>query len=197
MEKSSEEPWRRGAESSVYLESTPYGPAVLKLRHARAYRIPKLDTELRKERTRREAKLLHHAKLAGVPAPLVYCVSGFEIWMQRVDGSRPKMSEAECKNAGKMLKKLHSAGISHGDFTPANLLASKNGLVLIDFGLGFFSNDIEDYAVDALTMENALSGKAQKLAFRKGYSSEKVFARVAEVRRRARYATSLQAEKEE
>ena len=57
-----------------------------------------------------------------------------------------------------MLAALHKADIIHGDYTPANLILESGGrrMFVIDFGLGFISNDIEDKAVDVFTMMRAI-----------------------------------------
>jgi tRNA A-37 threonylcarbamoyl transferase component Bud32 len=181
--------------------------------------VAELDRKLRAERTRSEAKLLHKAKLAGVDCPAVLEVGEFEIIMSLIRGKRPKMNESEAKEAGMILAKLHSADIIHGDYTPANLIVStdnklektKNGknkimdassdtldnekMFVIDFGLGFISNDVEDKAVDVFTMLRAIGKNKKKVweSFLKGYSNysryEEVMRRVEVVEKRVRYAT--------
>lgn len=163
---------------------------LVKERIPKTYRIREIDIKLRKERTRQEARLLHKAKIAGVECPTVLFVEKFSIGMTKIKGKRPKMNAKECELAGEILARLHNAGIIHGDFTPANLLENKDGLFVIDFGLGFPSSDIEDKAVDVLTMLKSIKGKYE---FLKGYekiSKEygKITKRVEEVKRRARYS---------
>ena len=157
----------------------------------KGYREGALDAKLRAERTRGEARLLHKAKLAGVPCPTVLEVREFEITMSFVDGARPGMDAGESREAGRILAKLHEADIIHGDYTPANLIRSgESGVIyVIDFGLGFVSKDIEDKAVDVFTMLRAV---AEKDAFIAGYFSygraEEVLKRVKVVEKRVRYA---------
>jgi Kae1-associated kinase Bud32 len=184
----------RGAEAKVNRTKIIGISAVCKSRIQKKYRVVELDRKLRIERTRSEAKLLHKAKLAGVDCPTVLEVSDFELIISFVDGKRPKMDEEEAKEAGEILAKLHSADIIHGDYTPANLIKTKIGLSVIDFGLGFISNDVEDKAVDVFTMLRAI-GKGNKNgtdAFLAGYSnyakSAEVMKRVAVVEKRVRYA---------
>lgn len=180
----------RGAEA-VLRRGRALGRAILvKERIPKGYRIAGLDERLRRERTRQEARLLHRAKLAGVKCPTVLFVGTFAIGMTRIRGRRPEMSREECEESGKILAKLHEAGIIHGDFTPANLLENREGIFVIDFGLGFFSSDIEDKAIDVLTMLKSIRGAG---AFLSGYgkiSKEygKIAERVEEIRKRARYA---------
>ena len=96
------------------------------------------------------------------------------------------------KKAGEILAVLHKAQIIHGDFTPANLIQEGRKLFVIDFGLGFFSNDIEDKAIDVYTMLKALDEKSGA-AFIEGYKTENpkhktILKRVEDVKKRVRYA---------
>jgi Kae1-associated kinase Bud32 len=178
----------RGAEA-VLRRATLLGRAVVvKERIAKGYREALLDRRLRKERTRSEAKLLHKAKVAGVPCPVVFEAGEFSITMGFLEGGRPDMGAADAQEAGKLLATLHAADIIHGDYTPANLIRSDK-LYVIDFGLGFVSNDIEDKAVDVFTLLRSIR---QKNAFLNGYrtypKAASVLERVKGVEKRVRYA---------
>ncbi|MBU0591226.1 Kae1-associated serine/threonine protein kinase [Candidatus Micrarchaeota archaeon] len=167
----------------------------VKKRIEKKYRVKKLDDLLRRERTKSEARLLHRAKSTGVLCPVVLEVSEFEIVMSFVSGKRPKIIGKNVRDFGVLLAKLHSADIIHGDYTPANLLQSGSKLYVIDFGLGFVSQDVEDKAVDVFTMLRAI-GNNEKMnnSFLDGYKSvakdkaEKIFGRVKQVEKRVRYA---------
>ena len=181
----------RGAEAMLREERLLGRKVVVKCRMPKGYREGALDTKLRTERTRGEARLLHKAKVAGVPCPIVLEVREFEITMSFVDGTRPEMDAKESWEAGRILAALHGADIIHGDYTPANLIRSgeSGALYVIDFGLGFVSKDIEDRAVDVFTMLRAI---VEKDAFVAGYcsygSAEEVLKRVKDVEKRVRYA---------
>ncbi|VVB98421.1 putative bifunctional tRNA threonylcarbamoyladenosine biosynthesis protein [uncultured archaeon] len=182
----------RGAEAVLEKGKMLGRSMLVKKRIPKTYRISELDQKLRRERTRQEARLLHRAKLAGVGCPIVLFVDEFSIGMTRINGKRPEMDEQDSETAGEIMARLHNAGIIHGDFTPANLLRNKEGIFVIDFGLGFLSADIEDKAIDVLTMLKSL-GKEKQAAFLRGYvkvSPEygKIAARLEEIRKRARYA---------
>jgi len=159
----------RGAEAVLSRIILIGEPVLVKERIQKKYRVPELDSWLRKRRTRAEAKLLHRAKLAGVLCPTVFEVEDFRLTISYINGKHPEMTDSEAKEAGTMLAKLHNAGIIHGDYTPVNLLVVADSsltkrnrqLYVIDFGLGFFSTDIEDMAVDVFTMLQAL-GKNEK-----------------------------------
>jgi N6-L-threonylcarbamoyladenine synthase/protein kinase Bud32 len=192
----------RGAEAVLSRKTVIGRKCVMKTRIAKMYRVKELDGRLRAERTRSEARLLNKAKLAGVICPTVLEVDDFEITMTFVDGKRPKMDMNQSKEAGIILAKLHEKDIIHGDYTPANLIVERgrresranSRLVVIDFGLGFISNDVEDKAVDVFTMLRALGkDKKAKDAFLDGYEknyakADSVMKRVKGVEKRVRYA---------
>ncbi|MEW6722874.1 MAG: KEOPS complex kinase/ATPase Bud32 [Candidatus Micrarchaeota archaeon] len=181
----------RGAEAVLEAKTLLGRRCVVKNRVRKGYRAEELDSRLRAARTRGEARLLHKAKLAGVPCPTVLEAEEFALTMTFMEGRHPKMEGGEAREAGRLLALLHRADIIHGDYTPANLFVSGGRIAVIDFGLGFVSNDIEDKAVDAFTMLRLLDSLGKE-AFIAGYSayekSKKVLARVKEVEKRVRYA---------
>jgi Kae1-associated kinase Bud32 len=150
--------------------------AVEKFRPKKRYRAGALDEKIRRERTRREARLLTRAKDAGVICPVVYEVSDFSIRMKFLQGKmlyhalrRRAIKPSEISSAAKILVALHSVDVVHGDFTPANLMNTKEGMAVIDFGLGSISPDDEDKGTDMVTMAKAL-GEARGKAFAAAYS---------------------------
>lgn len=181
----------RGAEAVVSRGHFLGRETAVKDRISKKYRTKELDGRLRASRTKIEARLLHRAKKAGVKCPTVLKVDDFSITMTFIEGERPGMSIKEAREAGEMLAKLHSAGIIHGDYTPANLLRKGKGLFVIDFGLGFFSEYTEDRAVDVYTMLRALEDNVKK-EFLKGYRKYKkydsVMKRLGDIEKRVRYA---------
>ncbi|MEM3422359.1 MAG: KEOPS complex kinase/ATPase Bud32 [Candidatus Bilamarchaeaceae archaeon] len=184
--------FERGAEAVVTNSKFIHRDVVIKERIEKRYRNKNIDSMLRKSRTKAEVRLLHRAKCAGVPCPTVLCVEDFSLIMTRINGSRPRMTEAQAKMAGKYLALLHNNGVIHGDYTPANLLASGKSLYVIDFGLGFFSRDVEDMAVDVFTMLKSLKVKRRK-SFLVGYRACKqynaVIKRLDDISKRMRYAS--------
>lgn len=191
-------PRLEGAEA--ILMPISFGPfsALDKIRQPKAYRPKSLDDKIRSSRTRVEARLLARAKKAGVPCPQVLSVGPFDIVMGKVGGKTLNRCEpadvhpAAFTLAGLYLARLHAAGVVHGDYTPANLMldGKKKALFVIDFGLGSVSSDVEDFAVDVLTMKKALKDKKMQEAFLSGYKREgnaRVLKHMAEVEKRARY----------
>jgi len=182
----------KGAEARLYATNFCSMPALIKIRPAKKYRPASLDIKIRRMRTKAEARLLGRAKDASVPCPLVYAVGEFSITMEKLGGKTfagRKITHAHAKSFAKMLARLHSSSIIHGDFTPANLMGTKKGIAVIDFGLGFVSSDDEHKAVDLLTMKNSLGKKGAY--FVRSYlcrsGSPAVLSLMKKVESRARY----------
>ncbi len=159
----------RGAEADVSDGTWMDRPAIVKARIPKAYRHPDLDAAIRADRTRDEAHLLVAARQAGVPVPVVYDIDrqGATITMERITGQPLRhVLEAEGLQAsrarftllGRIIARLHAAGLTHGDLTTSNILVpdGRDGIVLIDFGLGQATEEDEPRAVDLHLMEEAL-----------------------------------------
>jgi Kae1-associated kinase Bud32 len=200
---------KRGAEAILYLDKL-FGETVLvKERIKKSYRLEKIDLLLRKFRTRKEVKLLTEARKIGVPTPKVLDVDEKtgKIVMEFIDGilikdflDKAKRDEIEkiCEKIGELIGKLHSFGIVHGDPTTSNMILKNEKIYFIDFGLGEFSNRIEDKAVDLRLLHDSINATHPKIlevcwrnimnGYRKEYkNAENVFIRLEEIRKRARY----------
>ncbi|MHA1352846.1 MAG: KEOPS complex kinase/ATPase Bud32 [Candidatus Heimdallarchaeaceae archaeon] len=164
--------------------------AIKKVRISKKYRISEIDEMLRKKRTITEAKLLITAKKAKVQTPFVYDVDSKKrtIIMEFIDGTKvkdflkseefdSKVKRKLMEEIGKKVGLLHANHLIHGDLTTSNILLRNKKLVFIDFGLGKFSNEIEDKAVDVLLMKKCLTSthaednKEYFISFQKGYVS--------------------------
>jgi len=150
----------KGAEATVSIEDD----RVTKRRQPRAYRHPALDERLRRERTRAEARLTVEARRAGVPTPLLYDVDLAETTLvfQRVGDAdlREVVSERRVEAVGRRLATIHEAGFVHGDLTTRNVRVDTEAdrLFLIDFGLGYHTDDPEDHAMDLHVFAQSLAG---------------------------------------
>ena len=196
---------KRGAEADIYLTEWFGRPAVSKVRHPKSYRNSELDKRLRRQRTVREATMLHSVKSLGISAPLVYFVDAnqYTIIMEYVRGSTvhalpPKEVPTHCKEMGRVAGLLHSAGIMHGDLTTSNFILN-GGLFLIDMGLSRRTPKPEDWAVDMRLIKEILgSSHAEVLdesweALLSGYAQtmdrhDKVLHLVAKIESLGRYA---------
>jgi len=154
----------RGAEATVEVRDGE----VVKRRLPKGYRHPELDATLRRDRTVAEARLLAAARKAGVPTPLVRDVDVAEatLAMQFVGECdlAAALTADRARTVGEHLARLHDAGIVHGDPTTRNVRVGRTDgpedgrLFCIDFGLGFNSDHVEDYAMDLHVFEQSIEG---------------------------------------
>jgi N6-L-threonylcarbamoyladenine synthase/protein kinase Bud32 len=69
-----------------------------------------------------------------------------------------------CRKLGENIARLHEGGIIHGDLTTSNLILKGDEIVFIDFGLGKFSDLVEDKGVDLLVLKKALQSIHYQIA---------------------------------
>ncbi|VVB77238.1 KEOPS complex subunit Bud32 [uncultured archaeon] len=183
-----------GAEAEIF-ETEIFGKgAVVKVRCEKKYRIRELDVSIRRTRTRREAKLLHKARMGGVLVPRVIALGKFSIYMEKLSGTPlkdTKIPEKGYGEIGRLLARMHNAGIVHGDFTPANIMVCGDDFYVIDFGLAEDSRSSEERAIDLLLMKRSV-GRGHYKFFESAYAreadgSKETLARLSEVELRGRY----------
>ncbi|AFZ73290.1 bifunctional N(6)-L-threonylcarbamoyladenine synthase/serine/threonine protein kinase [Natronobacterium gregoryi] len=187
----------QGAEATVDIE--PDAGRVRKRREPKEYRHPTLDERLRTERTRLEARLTTLARREGVPTPVLSDVDPHEsrLELEYVGDSdlREGLTSERVREVGRHLARLHEAGFVHGDPTTRNVRADDTRTYLIDFGLGYHTDHVEDYAMDLHVFDQSLVGTAEDPeplheAVREGYrdvGDEQVLARLRDVEGRGRY----------
>jgi Kae1-associated kinase Bud32 len=189
----------RGAEAVIYRDSD----TVTKDRVSKGYRHPVIDTNLRKSRTRREAKILDKLKKINFPGPhlIDFSDTSMKINMGFIEGTKLRDSINSnylvySEEIGRLLGILHSNGIIHSDLTTSNMIL-KDKIHFIDFGLSFFSDKAEDRAVDLHLLDRALESKHYQIHKQcmhfviKGYKetckdSEEVLKRLEKVQTRGR-----------
>jgi TP53 regulating kinase and related kinases len=203
---------KKGAEASLYLSDWHGRKVITKTRIPKRYRPEALDKQIRSYRTSHEPQLIHEAKAAGVPTPMIYMVSVPEatIVMEYIEGTQVKQylnkaSKAErkkiCHKIGELVGKLHKEGLIHGDLTTSNMILTPQGQIfLVDFGLGEKNIELEAKGVDLHLLKRAL--QSTHFGFWEacfddviaGYSSvigdeltEKVYEKISEIERRGRY----------
>ena len=182
-----------GAEAIIYLETVYGKEIVIKSRKPKDYRIKELDNRIRRQRTKKEAKLMKKASNSGINAPKVIAVGQTVILMDKIDGKLFKdiaITKLHARAFGDILAKLHNSGIVHGDFTPANLMYDGEKIYLIDFGLSESTTSNEEKALDILLMKRQLASTIYN-HFIKSYSasrsSKETLTRLAEIEERGRY----------
>jgi N6-L-threonylcarbamoyladenine synthase/protein kinase Bud32 len=185
----------RGAEAVV----TVGKDTVEKRRLSKRYRVPSLDTRLIAERTRAEARIISLARRSGIPTPVIRDVTADTLAMERVEGPLLKevLTPENVREAGRMVGRLHAAGIIHGDLTTSNIIVRDSTCVLIDFGLALVSSEIEARGVDLHVFFQTLKSttpdhRPLQEAFTAGYAGEfpgyaDVLGREREIERRGRY----------
>jgi len=200
---------KRGAEAKLFLSKKDGQKILIKDRIKKKYRISQIDEKIRKNRTSQEFNLLSEARRNGVPTPRILDVDkkNYKIIMEFIEGERikellnksdKKTIEKLCFEIGKLIGKLHSAGLIHGDLTTSNMILKDEKIYFIDFGLGSFSKKIEDQGTDLRLLHEALKSTHYQILdtswknIIKGYKSEHskadmVMNRVSEIEKRARY----------
>jgi TP53 regulating kinase-like protein len=204
--------FKKGAEASLYLADWHQRRVIIKVRVPKKYRSPALDEQIRSYRTIHEPQLIHEAKAAGVPTPLIYMVNVPEssITMEYIEGQQAKQllnnitkvkRNDICVKIGKSVAQLHSHGLIHGDLTTSNMILNPKGkLFFVDFGLGEKNGELEAQGVDLHLLKRALQSTHYLFweeCFQSvlcGYTSvlgvelaEKVYEKIREIERRGRY----------
>jgi TP53 regulating kinase-like protein len=210
---------KKGAEASLFLADWHGRKVVIKARLPKKYRPAKLDMAIRGYRTVHEPQLMHEAKKAGVPTPIIFLVDvkNAAITMEFVEGKQVKqllgsVSKKErqelCVRIGELAGKLHGHGVIHGDLTTSNMILSTEGKIfLVDFGLGEKNAELEAKGVDLHLMKRALQSTHYQFAeecfesVMKGYSAvlggeetEKVLGKIKEIEKRGRYVAERKEE---
>src|SRR5208282_5229803 len=147
--------FKKGAEASLYLADWHGRKVVIKVRIPKRYRPAALDEQIRRYRTVHEPQLMHEAKAAGVPTPLIYMINVPEasITMEYVEGQQikqllnkaPQEKRQElCVKIGELIGKLHRQDLIHGDLTTSNMILSPEGKIFfVDFALGEKNSELE------------------------------------------------------
>ena len=204
--------FKKGAEASLYLTDWHQRRVIIKKRIPKKYRSPMLDEQIRSYRTVHEPQLIHEAKAAGVPTPLIYMVNVPEssITMEYIEGQQvkqllnkvPKAKRHDiCVKIGESIAQLHRNSLIHGDLTTSNMILNPKGkLFFVDFGLGEKNGELEAQGVDLHLLKRALQSTHYLFweeCFQSvlcGYTSvlgvelaEKVYEKIREIEKRGRY----------
>lgn len=200
---------RRGAEAEIRRDEFMGRQVLVKSRVPKAYRHPALDQSLRAHRTRVEARLLQEARSCGVPTPIVYDLDtvNAEIWMQEIVGPRakdallkasPEDVRAISQEIGRMVARLHSHGMTHGDLTTSNMIICDGRVFFIDLSLGSKAASLEEMGVDLHLLREAFQSAHSDIMYaydiiaetyaREYVGGKEVLAKVRDIEERGRYA---------
>jgi TP53 regulating kinase-like protein len=205
---------KKGAEASLFLKEYIGRKVVLKTRLPKKYRLPELDRNIQSKRTKQEPQIMHRAKEAGIPTPIIFLIdlATSTIVMEYIEGKTVKEILNDlprkdrvilCNYIGTLIGKLHKNGIIHGDLTTSNMILNSTGqIVFIDFGLGEQTPDLETRGVDLHLMKRTLTSshhKCMKKCFKsiiQGYEkimgvkkTEEVLKKIKEIEKRGRYVS--------
>ena len=200
---------RRGAEAEIRRDVFMGRSVLVKSRVPKSYRHPALDQSLRAHRTRVEARLLQEARSCGVPTPIIYDIDTVraEIWMQEIAGPRAKDAlltagpdevRAISQEIGRMVARLHSHGMTHGDLTTSNMILRDGKVFFIDLSLGSKAASLEEMGVDLHLLREAFQSAHSDMMYAydiiaETYASDygggkEVLSKVKDIEERGRYA---------
>ncbi|MBI1970771.1 Kae1-associated serine/threonine protein kinase [Candidatus Woesearchaeota archaeon] len=154
----------QGAEATIYCDGT----TIIKHRLPKAYRHPIVDMDLRKIRTRREAKILTELARIEFPSPRIMAIDDKEMILrmdlipgQKLRNVLDQDHRGFAWEIGRKVAALHQNNIVHGDLTTSNMIVHEAAqeIYFIDFGLSQFSERAEDKAVDLHLLQRALDSK--------------------------------------
>jgi TP53 regulating kinase-like protein len=210
---------KKGAEASLYIDSWQDRKVIMKKRLPKGYRPTQLDDRIRIYRTAHEPQLMHDAKKAGVPTPMIFLVDmkNSTIIMEYVEGAQMKKllnevtkteRQSLCSRIGELIGKLHAHGVVHGDLTTSNMILDTDGKIrFVDFGLGEKTEELEALGVDLHLMKRALQSTHFRYAeecFKaviEGYSkvqgeeiARKVLDKIKDIEKRGRYVSERRSE---
>jgi TP53 regulating kinase-like protein len=199
----------KGAEAIIYSGSFLEKSVIIKHRLPKSYRHPDIDTKIRLQRLRGEAKITNFAWRIGVKVPCLLSIdrSNYKLILEKIEGVvlYDKL-KSQLKNEflslflelGVQVGLLHTNDIIHGDLTVFNVIVSQNGDPwIIDFGLSKISNEIEAKADDLLTFYSTLKAIHQEFEmifhkFLEGYldkylEGKNTYEQMKKIQSRARY----------
>ncbi|EPR78519.1 Lipopolysaccharide kinase domain protein, partial [Spraguea lophii 42_110] len=154
-----------GAEAKIYTD----GINIYKQRISKAYRIPELDTQLIKKRTKSEKKILEKLKDLNVPQIINNGKENREdtICMSKIEGvtlkdillhnDYKKYKTEILYNIGLLIRQMHDRNVIHGDITPLNIIIDKNILDIQEKDLEIKENRImneKDMDIDSIAIDS-------------------------------------------
>jgi len=198
---------KRGAEAELQRIEWHGRPAVAKVRVAKAYRHERLDDELRRQRIRMEARLMHEVRRLGVSVPILYDVdlAAHRLVMEFIDGPTVKEvlqrrvadPRTVARAIGHAVGTLHAHGLVHGDLTTSNMLWRDGRIYLIDLSMGEKTRALESRGVDLRLLKEAWTSAHYDVldlfdevfaAYRASYpEAEEAIAKLREIEERGRY----------
>ncbi|MGC8692297.1 MAG: bifunctional N(6)-L-threonylcarbamoyladenine synthase/serine/threonine protein kinase [Thermoplasmata archaeon] len=198
-----------GAEAKIEISRYLGMSSIKKIRIRKKYRIDEIDEKIRKERIKREAKIIHEAKKYYEFIPYIFDIdldNGI-IEMEYIEGKNLReiynnLHEDERKiiaeKVGIILSRLHHGKISHGDMTTSNIIYKDSNLYVIDFSMGNLNAEIEDMSEDLHLLKESIRSSHSKFysdfdiiteTYRKNFKhAEEVIENLKKIEMRRRYS---------
>ncbi|MHA1791555.1 MAG: Kae1-associated kinase Bud32 [Promethearchaeota archaeon] len=166
---------KKGAEAILVVAKWLNEKALYKIRIKKKYRHPKLDNNIRRERTITEARILDRLLQNDIPVPTLLEVDleNACIIMELIEGQQLKNLINDrpdddrlgniLEEVGFQVARMHELGVIHGDLTTSNLICLPDALTrsssfkFIDFGLSRYSVSVEDISVDIHLFKRVIS----------------------------------------
>jgi TP53 regulating kinase-like protein len=201
----------QGAEAKIYLTGSEEhkDKRIIKDRIKKDYRIEEIDNQLRRFRTRREAKILSKLHKFNFVPKVLENDEKEKLTIEYIEGPKIRdvldkeyVEDREsaldiCREIARKVKLMHDNDIIHGDLTTSNMILNENAeegnkVFFIDFGLSFVSTKTEDKAVDLHLLKQALESKHYKIwkdcfnAVLEEYNNKLILDRLMVVEKRGR-----------
>ena len=171
MQMAKEKIIQQGAEAEIVIK----GREILKRRVKKSYRLPVIDDEIRKLRTRAEGRLMEKAeKIISVPKIRKIDEKAKEIVMDFVGGKKLsdnldsfplEKQKGICRQIGEEIAKLHDSDIIHGDLTTSNMIYVENKGENANAKNSRVDSTIKNGSRGRVGGNNALSGKNFRVFF--------------------------------
>lgn len=133
-----------GAEAQIFRDNN----LIVKFRVPKRYRLDFLDEKIRRQRTKREFKVLKKLYESGVrvPKPIDESLDEFKITFEFIEGELLKdvLTKDLLFDWFNNVIKMHLLDIVHFDLTTLNAIVKGDRVFLIDFGLSEFNSKIEE-----------------------------------------------------
>lgn len=193
----------KGAEAVLYKDKYLDMPVIRKERKPKKYRIRELDDKIKKERIRKESRVMREAREhLKTPHVIQVNMDTYTITMEHIKGETLKERiikgkedpEEVGREVGESLNQLHNADIVHNDLTTSNMIRKNGEIYFIDFGLAEKTEKIEDKAMDLLVFKKMLKSTHWEeindvwRGLKDSYINKETLKRLKKIEKRVRYS---------
>lgn len=168
----------------IYLTTYQSKECVLKERVKKSYRISEIDILINKKRTKSEIHIMetiNNSNLVHSPKLLYGDIKEYKIYMEYLSNcvnlkdyiddliqvNKIEDIKIILKDLGFIIAEVHNLKIIHGDLTTSNFMIDKSDIskiYILDFGLSFVSESVENRAVDLYVIEKTFICSHNKIS---------------------------------